>query len=108
MNMDFEPDFRQEREPRRPIRTKRTKIRSGFGMGALITLAAVAAVIFGITVFFRVNNIVVRGNSVYDRAAVVAASGITEGDNLLTVNKSAVAAGPMWNMCALRVSCRIR
>lgn len=92
MNMDFEPNFQEQNQPHRR-RVKRTKIRSGVGMGVTITLAAVAAVIFGITVFFRVNTIVVRGNSVYDSAAVIGASGISKGDNLLTVNKSAVAAG---------------
>ena len=93
MTMEYEPNFREERPERRHIRRKRTKIRSGIGMGVMITLAAVAAVIFGIAVFFRVNTIVVRGNSVYDSAAVIDASGLSVGDNLLAVNKSAVAAG---------------
>ena len=62
-------------------------------MGVILTLAVVAAVIFGFTVFFRVNHIVVRGNSVYDSETIKTASGLSKGDNLLAVNKSAVAAG---------------
>ena len=45
-----------------------------------------------IAIFFRVNEIVVRGNAVYDRESVIAASGLDKGDSLLTINRASVAA----------------
>ena len=58
----------------------------------LIMLAVVAAIVFGVAIFFKVNTVEVQGNSVYSAEQIVAASQIQTGDNLLTVNK-ALAVG---------------
>ncbi len=73
-------------------RPRRTKIRSGVGSGIFITLAAVLALMLGVSVFFKVNRVEVRGNSLYDSQTVLSASGIEVGDTLLTVNKGKAAA----------------
>lgn len=57
----------------------------------LIMLAVVAAVVFGVAIFFKVNTIEVQGNSVYSAQQVIDASQIEIGDNLLTVNRAAAA-----------------
>ena len=88
MTQEWESNYRR---PRRR-RFHRTKIRTGTGAKLLIMLAVVAAVIFGIAIFFRVNTVVVRGNSVYDTQSIIEASGVSVGDSLLAVNRSAVAA----------------
>ena len=52
----------------------------------------VIALFFGISVFFRVNNIEVEGNSFYTDEEIVAASGIERGDNLFFINRFSVIA----------------
>ena len=53
-------------------------------------LLIVAALIFGLSVFFRVNNIEVTGNSFYTAEEIIEASGIERGDNLFFINRFAV------------------
>lgn len=57
----------------------------------VIMLALVAAVVFGVAVFFKVSRVEVQGNSLYSAEQVVQASGIETGDNLLTLNKATIA-----------------
>lgn len=55
----------------------------------LITVAAVVlAVVLGLSVFFKVETITVSGAEVYSAWAVREASGISEGDNLLTFSRA--------------------
>ena len=53
-------------------------------------LAVVLALVFGLGVFFRVNNIEVEGNSFYTVEEIIEASGIEQGDNLFFINRFAV------------------
>lgn len=56
----------------------------------LSTIAAmVIALTFGISIFFKVDVITVTGSEKYTPWTVVEASGIREGDNLLTFSKAA-------------------
>lgn len=57
----------------------------------LIMLAVVAAVVLGVAIFFRVHTVDVQGNTIYSKEQVVKASGVEAGDNLLMVNRAAVA-----------------
>jgi len=88
---------RNERRGRKHIRrtavpyARTTRVNTGTGKRLLVTAAVVFAVISGIAIFFKVHTVDVRGNSVYDSQTVEAASGISKGDNLLAVNKAAVA-----------------
>lgn len=80
---------------RRKARRKTEKNRrqsSGVLAKLIIMLAVVAAVVFGVAIFFKVNTIEVQGNLVYSAQAIIDASDLAVGDNLLTVNK-ATAAG---------------
>lgn len=59
----------------------------------LITvLAVVAAFMIGLSVFFKVKVITVSGTSVYSPYSIQEASGITEGDNLLTFSRARAAS----------------
>ena len=49
-----------------------------------IVAAVVAAILLGVSVFFRVENVVVFGSSKYDAWTIREASGIQEGENLLS------------------------
>lgn len=71
---------------------KARRVQSGVLGKLLIMLAIVAAVVFGVAIFFKVNTIEIQGNSVYSAAQIEEASQIRRGDNLLTVNK-ALAVG---------------
>ena len=56
----------------------------------IVMLAIVAAVVFGVAIFFRVNRVEVQGNKIYSEEQIVKASGVEKGDNLLMVNKPAI------------------
>lgn len=58
----------------------------------LTVTAVVVALVIGLSVFFKVGNITVAGAEVYSPAAVVEASGIKVGDNLLTFSRARATA----------------
>lgn len=64
---------------------------SGVGSRLLIMAAIVAAVIFGVAIFFKVNTVEVQGNAIYSAEEIRSASGIQKDDNLFTLNKEAAA-----------------
>ena len=61
-----------------------------FGPGAF--LIACAALIFLMSIFFRVKTVEVRGNSYYTAEEVELASGVVEGDNLFFINRFSVVS----------------
>ncbi len=56
------------------------------------TVAIVAALLLGVSVFFKVQRIEVSGNGKYSAWDISQASGIQEGDNLLTLSRAKAAA----------------
>lgn len=64
---------------------------SGVGVRIVTLLIVVAACLLSLTIFFKVQSIQVRGNDLYDENTVIAASGVKQGDPLVTMNKSAIA-----------------
>ena len=58
----------------------------------LAFLIVCAAVIFALSVFFRVSKIEVEGNNFYTAEQVAEASGIQEGDNLFFINRFSAAS----------------
>ena len=58
----------------------------------LTVVAVVVALVMGLSVFFKVKNIHVAGAEVYSEWAVREASGLSEGDNLLTFSHARSAA----------------
>ena len=54
----------------------------------LTVTAVVVALVMGLSVFFKVENVVVHGAEVYSPWAIREASGISEGDNLLTFSRA--------------------
>ena len=71
----------------RNSRYRRRRGRSGFLYKLLSVLLILAAVIAGCIVFFRVEEITVKGSTVYTDEQVAAAAGVEQGDNLFLVNK---------------------
>ena len=58
----------------------------------LTVTAVVAAFVLGMSVFFKVKTITVAGAETYSAWAISEASGITEGDSLLTFSKAKASA----------------
>ena len=63
----------------------------GFVFSTLSFLVICAALVLGMSVFFRVSSIEVVGADRYTQEEIVAASGVEEGDNLIFLNREAVA-----------------
>ncbi len=58
----------------------------------LIALAVVLAVVMGLSVFFKVDQVVVYGNEAYSAWTVQEAAGIEGGENLMTFNSTKASA----------------
>ncbi|MBQ3503746.1 MAG: FtsQ-type POTRA domain-containing protein [Oscillospiraceae bacterium] len=54
----------------------------------LTVTAVVVALVLGLSVFFKVEQVVVHGSNVYSAYTIQEASGITKGDNLLTFSRA--------------------
>lgn len=65
---------------------------AGFLYKVLSMLVICAAIVGALTLFFRVNTIVVTGQQRYTQEQVVEATGVATGDNLFLLNKYTVAA----------------
>jgi cell division protein FtsQ len=70
---------------------RRNRGRFGFLYKLLSTLVICAAILLGCVVFFRVNTVVVSGQSRYTQEEIIQASGVEQGDNLYALNKSQIA-----------------
>ena len=76
---------------RRKSRRGRVPTNAGLGKKLFLTAVVVAAVVCSLMLFFKIRSVEVRGNVIYDNASIIDASGVHLGDNLLFVNKTAVA-----------------
>ena len=66
--------------------------RNRFLIRLATVIAAVLALVFGISIFFKVDTVTVSGFEKYTENDVVAASGILEGDNLIGLNEAKIAS----------------
>lgn len=75
-------------------RNQKKKRRHSAGVlpGLLTMAAVVAAVVLCVAIFFKVGTITVTGASHYTTAEIIAASGVTQGDNMLLVDRSEASA----------------
>ena len=72
-----------------PQENRKKKKRSAL-YAPLSFLLICAAIVFGLSVFFRVSDVEVEGCALYTPEEVVAASGIEKGDNLFLINQFSV------------------
>ncbi len=66
---------------------RRTRRKRNALFAPLSFLIICAALVFGMSVFFRVSTIQVEGNSLYTSEEIIEASGIEQGDNLFFINR---------------------
>ena len=76
---------------RRRNSSRRRRGSFGFLYKLLSTLVICAAIIAALTLFFRVDNVVVTGQQRYTAQEVTAATGVETGDNLYLMDKNRVA-----------------
>ena len=76
---------------RRHSNRKRRRGSFGFLYKVLSMLVICGCLVAALTLFFRVNTIVVTGQQRYTQDQIVEASGVGVGDNLFLLNKYAVA-----------------
>lgn len=76
---------------RRNSNRRRRRGSFGFLYKLLCMLVICGAIVAALTLFFRVDTIVVTGNVRYTQEEIIAATGIQSGDNLSLLNKSNVA-----------------
>ena len=76
--------YRKREDPYKPKLTRNVN-------RPLTFFLVIVALIFVMSVFFKVSRIEVKGNSIYTADDVIKASGIEEGDNLFFIN--GIAAG---------------
>lgn len=77
---------------RRRKNNRRRRGRSGFLYKLLSVLAICACLVAALTLFFRVDTVVVTGGVRYTEEELRAASGVEAGANLLLLNKARIAA----------------
>ena len=69
-----------------------------FLLGLVTVVAVVLALTLGMSIFFKVENITVSGMHKYTAWDIREASGIQEGDNLLTLSKARVSGKIITNL----------
>lgn len=66
--------------------------RKRFLLQLVTVLAVVLALLFGMSIFFKVEVVLISGTDKYDPVQIQDASGIKIGENLLTLNKQRISA----------------
>ena len=69
---------------------------SGVAVRLIIMLAVVAAIVFGVAIFFKVTTIEVQGNTLYSAEDVIAASQALGADFLGVGQALAIGGGRRW------------
>lgn len=83
---------------RRRTRRRRHRGSSGFLYKLLSVLVICACLVAALTLFFRVDTVVVTGQSRYTAQEIQTASGIELGENLLLLNKYAASGNITENL----------
>ncbi len=69
---------------------KRSKLKKGFVVFLLVFVVVSTLVTLSLTVFFKIENLTVGGNTVYESGEILANAGIKTGDNMFLVLKPIV------------------
>lgn len=79
------------RRPTKKNKKRKTRLKPWFlAVVALVIVVAVTVALM-LTVFFNVAAVKVVGSSIYSENAIIAASGIIEGDNIIRMSKDDIA-----------------
>ena len=88
--------FRLRQKQKRQAKRRTVKrISKGLLKRLMIMAGIVVAVILSMVIFFRVENVMVEGNSYYSQQEILQVCGVTSGDNLLTLSRSKISGSIM-------------
>ena len=76
---------------RKKRRRRRGRGSLGPLMRALSVVLTAVVIVIALTLFFKVDQVIVSGNSRYTQEEIVAVSGVEQGDNLILLNKYQIA-----------------
>jgi len=76
-------------------RSKRRRRRARGSLGPLMRMLSVVltavVIVIALTLFFKVDQVLVSGNSRYTQEEIITVSGVEQGDNLILLNKYQIA-----------------
>ena len=72
--------------------------RRRFWLQLATVLTVVLALVFGMSIFFKVETVKVAGAEIYTPYQIEQAAGIKDGDNMLSLNKSAISSRIMQKL----------
>lgn len=78
------------RQTKKQKRKKRSRLKKGFIAFLLIFILTVTLVALSLTVFFKIENLTVSGNTVYESSEILSNAGIKTGDNMFLILNSTV------------------
>lgn len=82
-------------QPPRPVKKKKRRLlrrkNQRFWRNLLIALLVTLALFFTMTIFFQVDEIHATGGGFYSEQQIIDASGVQQGDNLLTLSKAEIS-----------------
>lgn len=87
-------ELRQKQKKKAKRRTRK-RISSTVWKRLLIMVGVVAAVVLSMIIFFRVRDVKVTGGQYYTPEEIINASGVSKGDNLLTLSRAKIAGNVM-------------
>jgi hypothetical protein len=82
-------ELRQKKYQERKRKRRRNRI---IGYGVAIAVLITVAVVLSITVFFKISNIVVTGDEVYNNETIIEASELKIGDSMFMFSKDDVSS----------------
>lgn len=68
------------------------------GMFICVTLVLLTVLVLSLTVFFNIDTVKVQGDSIYEEAQIINASGISKGKNLFLCDVDGASAGICRNL----------
>ena len=84
----------------RLIKMKKRRIKKLIALILGIIIIIAVAVTLSLTVFFRIDNVAVTGDEIYNNEDVIAASQINIGDNMFMTSKKKTASGITSGGCS--------
>ena len=81
-------DLKPLAPPKEPVKPYVRKFRKFLLAAATIIVLLAICIVLSLTVFFKIDEIIVTGETRYDKSKIISASLINKGDNLLLCNTS--------------------
>ena len=90
---NFESDYIAKKAKRNALRRRRRrrKVIIRFGILLVTLFALLVCVYFSLGVFFKIDNIIIKGEKPYSDATIIKVSGVKKGENIFSYNFNNIA-----------------